>query len=240
MNGLKAVVLCGGEGTRLRPYTYNVPKPMLKLGNKPLLEYVLLNLKRSGITEFILTVGYLHDQIRNYFGDGSKWNIKIDYSVEDKKLDTAGSVYQLKDKLSDTFIVAMGDHVTGIDMKKMHEFHKQKGGIATVALKLRGTPVEYGIVEVNDDDSIGTFREKPILSNLINAAIYVFEPKIFDYMGPGEDFSKHVFPRMLNQGEKIFGYQFTEYWADIGRVSDYEMMNSIISVVELSMALNSK
>lgn len=240
MSGLKAVVLCGGEGTRLRPYTYNVPKPMLKLGNKPILEYVLLNLKRNGVSDFILTVGYLHDQIQKYFGDGSKLGINIEYVVEEKKLDTAGSVYSLKDRIRDTFIVAMGDHITGINIDDMLSFHKSKGAVATIALKLRGTPIEYGIVEVNDDNSIQTFREKPILSNLINAAIYIFEPKIFDYIQPSEDFSKHVFPRMLSKGEKIFGYQFTEYWADIGRVSDYEMMNSIISVVELSMALNFK
>ncbi len=234
---MKAVILCGGEGTRLRPYTYNVPKPMLKLGSKPILEYVLLNLKRAGVKDFILTVGYLKEQIMDYFKDGSQWGINIEYSVETEKLNTAGSVLQTKDKINDTFIVAMGDHVTSIDMRAFYEYHKKQGGIASIALKMRGTPVEYGIVEVNDDNSVAQFREKPILTNLVNAGIYVFEPEIFNYIKPKEDFAKDVFPRLLKEGKKIYGYKFSEYWMDVGRVHDYEMMNSILSVAELAIEL---
>jgi len=234
---MKAVILCGGEGTRLRPYTYNIPKPMLKLGNRPILEFVLLNLKRHGVKDFILTVGYLHDKIVDYFGDGSKWGLNIEYLVEDEKLNTAGSVLGAKDKLTDTFFVGMGDHITAIDVSEMLAFHKQKGNIATIALKLQGTPVEYGIVSLDDDNCISTFLEKPILSNLINAGIYILEPEIFDFISPKEDFAKDVFPRLLANGKKISGYKFTEYWADIGRIHDYETMNAIMSVVELSLAL---
>ncbi len=234
---MKAVVLCGGEGTRLRPYTYNVPKPMLKLGSKPILEYVLMNMKRAGIKDFILTVGYLHDQIIDYFQDGSKWGINIEYTIEKEKLNTAGSVLQVKDKINETFVVGMGDHVTSIDLQKFYEYHKKKGGIATIALKMRGTPVEYGIVELNEDNSVQQFKEKPILTNLVNAGIYMFEPEIFDYIKEKEDFAKNVFPRLLKDGKKIYGYQFTEYWMDVGRVHDYEMMNSILSVAELAIKL---
>ncbi|MEM3363900.1 MAG: nucleotidyltransferase family protein [Candidatus Micrarchaeia archaeon] len=234
---MKAVILCGGEGTRLRPYTYNIPKPMLRLGNRPILEFVLLNLKRYGIRDFILTVGYLHDKIFDYFGDGSKFGVNIEYVIENEKLNTAGSVLGAKNKLTETFFVGMGDHITAINVDEMLAFHKKKNNIATIALKMQGTPVEYGIVGLNDDDTISTFMEKPILSNLINAGIYILEPEIFDYINPKEDFAKHVFPRLLEQGKKISGYKFTEYWADIGRIHDYETMNAIMSVIELSLAL---
>jgi mannose-1-phosphate guanylyltransferase/phosphomannomutase len=237
---MKAIILCGGEGTRLRPYTYNIPKPMLKLGNRPILEFVILNLKRYGIKDFILTVGYLNEKIKDYFEDGSKWGVNIDYLVEDEKLNTAGSVLQAKDQLDETFFVGMGDHITAINAKEMSAFHKQSGNIATMALKMQGMPVEYGIVEVNDDASVAAFAEKPILSNLINAGIYIFEPEIFNYIKPKEDFAKDVFPRLLKNGKKISGYKFTEYWADIGRITDYETMNAIMSVVELSTAISKK
>ncbi len=235
---MTAIILCGGEGTRLRPYTYNIPKPMLRLGNRPILEFVLLNLKRYGVKDFILTVGYLHDKILDYFGDGSKFGINIEYLVEDEKLNTAGSVLGAKDKLKDTFFVGMGDHITAINVDEMLKFHKQKGNLVTMALKMQGTPMEYGIVSMNDDDlTISTFLEKPILSNLINAGIYILEPEIFDYVKPKDDFAKDVFPRLLEKGKGISGYKFTEYWADIGRIHDYETMNAIMSVIELSLAL---
>lgn len=234
---MKAVILCGGEGTRLRPYTYNIPKPMLKLGNRPILEFVLLNLKRYGVKDFILTVGYLHDRILDYFGDGSKLGINIEYLVEDEKLNTAGSVLGAKDRLNDTFFVGMGDHITAINVNDMLAFHRWKGNIATIALKMQGTPMEYGIVSVDENDSVSTFLEKPILSNLINAGIYILEPEIFDYIGPKEDFARDVFPKMLASGKGISGYKFTEYWADIGRIHDYETMNAIMSVIELSLVL---
>ncbi len=237
---MKAIILCGGEGTRLRPYTYNIPKPMLRLGNKPILEFVLLNLKRFGITDFILTVGYLHERIEDYFGDGSKWGINIEYVVEDEKLNTAGSVLRARNKLTDTFFVGMGDHITAINVSEMEKFHRSKKNIATIALKLQGNPVEYGIVSVHPDDTVSSFMEKPILSNLVNAGMYIFEPEIFDYIRPKEDFAKDVFPRLLSANNKISAYTFTEYWADIGRINDYEMMNAIMSIIELSLTLNNR
>ncbi|MEM0438311.1 MAG: nucleotidyltransferase family protein [Candidatus Micrarchaeia archaeon] len=234
---MKAIILCGGEGTRLRPYTYTIPKPMLKLGNRPILEFVLLNLKRYGVKEFVFTVGYLSEKIQEYFGDGSEFGVHIDYFVEKEKLNTAGSVLQAKELIDDTFFVGMGDHITAINVADMLNFHKKNGYPATIALKLQGVPMEYGIVGLNDDSSVSEFAEKPILSNLINAGIYIFEPEVFDYIRPKEDFARDVFPRMLQEGKKIGGYKFTEYWADIGRIHDYETMNAIMSVVELSIDL---
>lgn len=235
---MKAIILCGGEGTRLRPYTYNAPKPMLKLGNRPILEYVLLNLKRNGFKEFIFTVGYLSDQIQEYFGDGSRFDVSIEYYVEKERLNTAGSVLQAKDIIDDTFFVGMGDQVTGIDVKEMLNFHKMKNNIATLGLKMQSTPYEYGIVEIDSNDHVENFKEKPILTSFINSGMYLFEPTIFDYIRNKEDFAKDVFPRLLNEGKKISAYKFNEFWADIGRVHDYETMNNSMSVIELSMSLN--
>lgn len=237
-NEMKAVILCGGEGTRLRPYTYNAPKPMLKLGNRPILEYVLLNLKRNGFNEFIFTIGYLSEQIKEYFGDGSDFGVSIEYFVEKERLNTAGSVLQAKDLIDDTFFVGMGDQVTGIDVKQMLKFHKMKNNIATIGLKMQSTPYEYGIVEMDLDDNVSNFKEKPILTSFINSGMYLFEPEIFNYVKHKEDFAKDVFPRLLDKNKKISGYKFNEFWADIGRVHDYETMNNSMSVIELSLSLN--
>lgn len=235
---MKAIILCGGEGTRLRPYTYNAPKPMLKLGNRPILEYVLLNLKRNGFKDIILTAGYLSDQIKEYFGDGSDFGVNIEYYIEKEKLNTAGSVLQARNVIDDTFFVGMGDQVTGINIKEMLRFHKNKSNIATLGLKMQSTPYEYGIVEMDLDDNINNFKEKPILTSFINSGMYLFEPEVFDYIKPKEDFAKDVFPRLLDKGKKISGYKFNEFWADIGRVHDYETMNNSMSVIELSLSLN--
>lgn len=235
---MKAIILCGGEGTRLRPYTYNAPKPMLKLGNRPILEYVLLNLKRNGFKDIILTAGYLSDQIKEYFGDGSDFGVDIEYYIENEKLNTAGSVLQARNVIDDTFFVGMGDQVTGINIKEMLRYHKNKNNIATLGLKMQSTPYEYGIVEMDLDDNINNFKEKPILTSFINSGMYLFEPEVFNYIKPKEDFAKDVFPRLLDKGKKISGYKFNEFWADIGRVHDYETMNNSMSVIELSMSLN--
>jgi mannose-1-phosphate guanylyltransferase len=229
----KAIVLCGGKGTRLRPYTYTIPKPMLPLGKKPILEYVLASMKRAGITEVYLTVGYLHEQIEKYFGDGSKLGMKLHYSVETAELGTAGSIVPLIGKFDSTFVVMMGDHLSNVEIGKIVEFHKKKKGIATVALNRKGVPLEYGVADLEGDEIV-RFREKPIVENLINTGVYVFEPEIFEYIKPGEDFANNVFPRLIENKKKIMGYIFTDYWLDIGRTTDYEHINQFISVIELA------
>lgn len=221
---MKAFILCGGEGTRLRPYTYTTPKPMLPVGGKPILQYVFENLKRAGITDCILTVGYLHERFSEHFGDGSAFGMRIEYAVEEEKLDTAGSILPHKGKVDGTFVVAMGDHITNIDIADMLRHHKKSGAIATIALLRKRIPIQFGIAEVGDGFITG-FREKPLLEHLYNVAIYVFEPEIFKYIGPKEDFARHVFPRMLDAGEKISAYIFDDVWFDIGQISEYERLN---------------
>ncbi len=230
---MRTFVLCGGRGTRLRPYTYSIPKPMLPLGRKPILEFVINNLKRSGLTDIVLTVGYLKEQIKEHFGDGSKWGVKITYSEEKTEMNTAGSILPLKDSVKGTFVVVMGDHLTTLNIKKMIEYHRKQGGIGTVGLKKQGVPLEYGIAKLDEHDEIIKFEEKPIVQNLVNSASYVFEPEIYNYIKPDFDFARNVFPAVLAANKKLCGYVFDEYWMDIGRIHDYDNVNQMISMVDL-------
>ncbi|MEW6328994.1 MAG: nucleotidyltransferase family protein [Candidatus Micrarchaeota archaeon] len=230
---MRAFVLCGGKGTRLRPYTYSIPKPMLPLGRKPILEFVIENLKRSGLTDIVLTVGYLKEQIKEHFGDGSRWGVRIVYSEEKTELNTAGSILPLKDTVKGTFVVVMGDHLSTLNIKKMVEYHRKKGGIGAVGLKKQGVPLEYGIAKLDDEGKIIKFEEKPIVQNLVNSASYVFEPEIYDYIKPNFDFARDVFPAVLAAKKRLFGYVFDEYWMDIGRIHDYDNVNQMISMVDL-------
>jgi mannose-1-phosphate guanylyltransferase/phosphomannomutase len=236
---MKAFVLCGGEGTRLRPYTYDTPKPLLKVGGKAILQYVIENLRKGGVDDICLTVGYLHEQIMDFFGDGSKLGTKISYSVEEEKLNTAGSIVPLKDRVDGTFVVAMGDHITNIDMKDMIEQHRKSGAKATIALLKHEIPLQFGVADVKDG-SVSGFREKPVLKQLFNIGIYVFEPEIFSYIKKKDDFAKNVFPRMLEKGERINAYVFDDIWYDLGHTSEYERLNSEEELSRLRKKLGQK
>lgn len=229
---MRVFVLAGGEGTRLRPYTYSAPKPMLMLGGKPILEYVIENLARAGMKDMVLTVGYMHEQITSYFGDGSKSGVKIEYSVEHERQNTAGSILPYKGKVKETFAVVMGDHLTDIDMSQMLRHHKKSGAIATIALYHAKTPLEYGVAKVEGGKVTG-FAEKPLLEHNYNTAIYIFEPEIFWYIKGKEDFAKDVFPRLLDAKKPISAYVFEGVWFDIGRVSDYERFCELFSLMRL-------
>jgi NDP-sugar pyrophosphorylase family protein len=232
----KAVVLCGGKGTRLRPYTYSIPKPMLPLGKKPILEFVVNNLKAHGFGELFLTVGYRKEQIMDYFGDGSRFGVRIKYFAEDagRPLNTAGSVYPARKELSGgTFLVVMGDHLSSVNLTDFAKSHRKAPAIATIALKRTGVPLEYGVAHVGKDGSVERFEEKPIVENLINAGMYMLEPEIFEFISEYDDFANNVFPKLLAKGERIGSYVFDDYWLDIGRTADYEEMNQPISTINL-------
>lgn len=235
---MKVFVLAGGEGTRLRPYTYSAPKPMLVLGGKPILEYVLENLRRCGVKDATVTAGYMHEQITSHFGDGSKLGMKLDYAIEKERMNTAGSVLPLKGQVKGTFAVVMGDHLTDLDIADMAKQHKKSGAIATVALFRKKHPIEYGVATV-DGGAVTGFAEKPMLDHLYNTAIYVFEPEIFDYIKEREDFAKDVIPRLLSKGKKINAYVFEGVWFDIGRVSDYERFAELFDIMRFFRRLES-
>ncbi len=237
---MKAFVLCGGKGTRLRPYTYSIPKPMLRLGKRPILQFVIGNLSSSGIKDLILTVGYLKEQIIEYFGDGKRFGVKITYSEEEEEMNTAGSILPSKGAIDSTFVVVMGDHLSMADLDKMVRHHKKKGAIATIGLKEQGLPLEYGVAETDDAGFVTGFKEKPILRNYVNTAIYVFEPEIYKFIAPKDDFAKNVFPKLLDAGEKINTYAISEYWLDIGRINDYERLDQTLSIFDLAFHHHSK
>ena len=229
---MRTFILAGGEGTTLRPYTYSTPKPMLMLGGKPILRYVMDNLKRWGMKDLVITAGYKSEQITEYFGDGSKFGIKIEYSIEKEKMNTAGSILPYKGEVGGTFAVVMGDHLTNIDMADMLRSHKKSGAIATIALYKSKTTLEYGVAKVHEGNVTG-FMEKPLMENLYNTAIYIFEPAIFDHIHGKEDFAKDVFPRLLEAKKHINAYIFEGVWYDIGRISDYERFVELFSVLKL-------
>lgn len=219
--------MAGGEGSRLRPLTSNVPKPMLPVANRPLMEHIIELLRTHGITDVVATVQFLSSVIRNYFGDGSDLGVSLSYATEDVPLGTAGSVLGAQDLLSGTFVVVSGDALTDIDLTAVVDFHRAKGAAATLVLKRMSDPLEFGIVMTDEEGRIERFLEKPtwgqVFSDTINTGIYVLEPDIFDLIPPDQayDFSSELFPMMLDKGLPLFGYVTESYWTDVGNSDAY-------------------
>ena len=227
-SALRAVVMAGGEGTRLRPMTANQPKPLLPVVNKPIMEHVLLLLRRHGITETVVTVQFLAALVRNYFGDGDELSMQLSYATEETPLGTAGSVKNAEEVLRDApFLVISGDALTDIDLTDLIRFHREKGALVTVALKSVPDPLEFGIVITKEDGRIERFLEKPtwgqVFSDTVNTGIYVMEPEVLDHVAPGEqvDWSHDVFPALLEEGRPLFGYVADGYWEDVGTHESY-------------------
>ncbi|MQA94814.1 MAG: NTP transferase domain-containing protein [Streptosporangiales bacterium] len=225
---MKAVVMAGGEGTRLRPMTANQPKPLLPVVNRPIMEHVLRLLKRHGFTETVVTVQFLAALVRNYFGDGGELGMRLHYATEEVPLGTAGSVKNAADALRDEpFIVISGDALTDIDLTDMVRFHKKNGAMVTIGLKRVANPLEFGIIIVDDQGRIQRFLEKPtwgqVFSDTVNTGIYVMEPEVLDHVPAGEpsDWSGDIFPQLLAEGEPLFGYVAEGYWEDVGTHESY-------------------
>jgi len=224
---VKAVILAGGEGTRLRPLTSNQPKPMMPVANRPMMEHIVRLLAEHGFDEVVVTVAFLANQIRTYFGDGSEFGVRMRYATEDTPLGTAGSVANAAEELDDTFLVISGDVLTDVDLTEFVKAHREAGAAASIALKRVEDPVEFGIVITRDDGSIERFLEKPtwgqVFSDTINTGIYVLEPEVFDFIPGGEvvDFSGDVFPAMLERGLTLQGHVAEGYWEDVGTLEAY-------------------
>jgi mannose-1-phosphate guanylyltransferase/phosphomannomutase len=226
--GLKAVVMAGGEGTRLRPMTANQPKPLLPVVNKPIMEHVLRLLRRHGITETVVTVQFLAALVRNYFGDGDELGMQLSYATEETPLGTAGSVKNAEEVLRDApFLVISGDALTDFDLTELVRYHRDKGALVTVALKSVPDPLEFGIVITAEDGRIERFLEKPtwgqVFSDTVNTGIYVMEPEVLDHVAAGEqvDWSHDVFPALLDAGFPLYGYVAEGYWEDVGTHESY-------------------
>jgi mannose-1-phosphate guanylyltransferase / phosphomannomutase len=225
---MKAVVMAGGEGTRLRPMTASMPKPLLPVVNRPIMEHVLRLLRKHGYTEVVVTVQFLASLVRNYFGDGEELEMQLQYATEEEPLGTAGSVKNAEAALADdTFLVISGDALTDIDLTQLVEFHKKNKALVTVCLTRVPNPLEFGITILDDDGRVQRFLEKPtwgqVFSDTVNTGIYVMEPEVFDYVAAGEsvDWSGDVFPRLIEEGRAVFGYVAEGYWEDVGTLESY-------------------
>jgi NDP-sugar pyrophosphorylase family protein len=178
---MKAVVLAGGKGTRLAPYTRIIPKPMMPIGDKAILEIMLHQMRRAGIDEVIITVGHLAGLMRAYFQDGSQLGVRIYYSFEEHPLGTAGPLGLIND-LNETFMVCNGDILTTLNMRELINFHVQNKGIATIASHHRQVHIDLGVIEMNGDHTIAGYQEKPIIEYLVSMGIYIFEPSVLKYI----------------------------------------------------------
>src|ERR671930_503703 len=227
----KAVVMAGGEGTRLRPLTSNQPKPMVPIVGKPCMEHILDLLRLHGFEDVIVTVAFLPQQIRSYFGSGETLGMTIEYSVEESPLGTAGSVRLASDRLDETFLVISGDALCDIDLGALVAFHREKEAAVTIGLKSVDNPLEFGIVVTDEDGKVERFLEKPswgqVFSDTINTGIYVLEPEVLRHVPTDRpyDFSKELFPLLLEMGRPLYGYVFDEYWQDIGDLDQFRQAN---------------
>ncbi|MDA8039758.1 MAG: sugar phosphate nucleotidyltransferase [Actinomycetota bacterium] len=219
--------MAGGEGTRLRPLTANQPKPMLPMANRPMAEHVVSLLRKHGFTEIVVTVSFLANQIRTYFGDGSEFGVSMVYATEETPLGTAGSVLNAREQLDERFLVISGDVLTDIDLSELVAFHDKQDSVATLALKAMDNPLEFGIVITGQHGRVERFLEKPgwgdVFSDTINTGIYVLEPEVFDWIEEGRpvDFSGEVFPAMLEEGRPLHGFVAGGYWEDVGTLEAY-------------------
>jgi mannose-1-phosphate guanylyltransferase / phosphomannomutase len=225
---VKAVVMAGGEGTRLRPMTANQPKPMLPVVNRPIMEHVLRLLKRHGFEETVVTVQFLAALVRNYFGDGEEFGMSLQYATEELPLGTAGSVRNAEDALRDEpFLVISGDALTDMDLTAMVSYHKEKGALVTVGLARMPNPLEFGIVITHEDGRIQRFLEKPtwgqVFSDTVNTGVYIMEPEVLAEVPSGElvDWSGDVFPELLKRDAPLYGYISDGYWEDVGNHESY-------------------
>lgn len=225
---MKALIMAGGEGTRLRPLTCNRPKPMVPVMNKPVMEHIIQLLKQHNITEIGVTLQYMPQIIREYFGDGSDLGVNIRYYVEESPLGTAGSVKNAEEFLDDTFIVISGDALTDINLSEAIAYHQNNNAVATLVLARVDVPLEYGVVVTDNHGKITRFLEKPswseVFSDTVNTGIYILNPGVLAYFNAGEkfDFSKDLFPLLMEDEQPMYGYVAEGYWCDIGDLSAYQ------------------
>jgi mannose-1-phosphate guanylyltransferase/phosphomannomutase len=230
---MKAVVMAGGEGSRLRPLTVQRPKPLVPVVNKPVMQHILELLKRHGIYDIVVTLHYMAEEIEAFFGDGSEFDVNIAYTVEETPLGTAGSVKKAHDLLrDDTFLIISGDALTDINLTEFLRYHRQREAEATLCLVRVESPLEYGVVITDAEGRVRRFLEKPewseVFSDTVNTGIYCLEPSVLDYMEPDKvyDWSGDIFPRMLKERRPLYGYQASGYWCDIGGLTQYRQAQS--------------
>lgn len=219
---MKAVILAGGKGTRLRPYTTILPKPLMPIGDMPILEILLRQMKRAGVRDAILTVGHLSEFLRMFFQDGQRLGMNVTYSYEEAPLGTAGPL-ALVDGLADTFMVANGDVLTTLPIAELLAFHSGSEATATIAMHRRKVHIDLGVLQLDDASQVTGYIEKPTYDFMVSMGIYVFEPRVLEFIPNNVylDFPDLV-QRLIDAGEKVVGFPFEGYWQDLGRPDDYE------------------
>ena len=221
---MKAIILAGGKGTRLAPYTTVLPKPLMPVEDRPILDIVIHQLVRHGITEIIMSVGYLAELLEAYFQDGSRFGVPISYARESQPLGTAGplSLIGQKNALDDTFLMMNGDVLTTLDYRRLIDHHRHNDGLLTIAMHTKQEKINLGVMHINDRHELTDYIEKPVLDYNVSMGIYVFEPEVLKYIEPDVrlDFNDLVL-RLLENNERVMAYPCTDYWLDIGRPDDY-------------------
>jgi mannose-1-phosphate guanylyltransferase / phosphomannomutase len=226
---MKAIIMAGGFGTRLRPLTINIPKPMVPMANRPMMEHIVQLLKENGFDDLIVMLYYQPEVIIRHFGDGSAFGVKIEYLRPQADLGTAGCIKFAEKLLNDSFLVISGDLLTDFDLKSIVAAHRKKKAMATLVLTRVANPLEYGVVIVDKDNRIKRFLEKPswgeVFSDTINTGIYLLEPGVLKHIPEGRsfDFSKNLFPHLLNENAPMFGHIAEGYWKDVGDLSEYRL-----------------
>jgi NDP-sugar pyrophosphorylase family protein len=219
---MRAVILAGGKGTRLAPYTTILPKPLMPVGDMPILEIVLRQLVHHGFNDLTLAVGHLAELLMAYCGDGSKFGAKIQYSREESPLGTAGPI-ALVPNLDETFLVMNGDLLTTIDYGKMLKYHRERSALATIACYQRDVKIDLGVIEVDPENWVADYIEKPTYHYSVSMGIYIFEPAILNYIVQYQRLDlPDLMLKLIKDGKKVNVFNFDGYWLDIGRHDDYE------------------
>jgi len=219
---MKAVILAGGLGTRLQPYTFFMPKPMLPLADKPLLEHILAWLRSNKIKDVVVCVSYLGKTIEDYFGDGSKFGVNVEYVRSEKPLGTAGQLKSAEEFLDDTFVCVNGDSIYQFDLSKTVKVHKERKALVTMAVMNYSTKLRYGFIEIDDSGKVKSWNEKPEFKGLINIGCYVMEPSFLRYIPKNSAIGMDkIFTRLLKTKERVYSHVITSGFIDIGNKKSY-------------------
>jgi NDP-sugar pyrophosphorylase family protein len=220
---MHCVILAGGVGTRLKPYTTVIPKPLMPIGEYSILEIILRQLKYAGVTRITLSVGYLAELIMAYCGNGKKFGIEIEYIKEDKPLGTGG-VIGLMENIQEQFILMNGDLLTSIDFKDLYSYHTKRKCFATVAIFEREIKTEFGVVTIDKDGYLSKYDEKPVIKQLVSTGIYALSPEVKNFISANQRIDMpELLKLLLDAGQKVDTYEFQGDWLDIGRHADYDM-----------------
>lgn len=221
---MQAIILAGGKGTRLRPYTSTFPKPLMPIDDMPILEIVLRQLARHGFDRIVITTGHLAELVRLFCGDGSKWGIRIEYSHEEEPLGTAGPLALVADKLDEHFLVMNGDLLTTLNYRKAFEAHVAAGTLASVSLYRRQVKIDFGVIEEGPVGSVGNYVEKPTFDFSVSMGINFFSRGVMKHLEPGKRLDiPELIMRLKAAGERVACYREDCYWLDIGRAEDYQI-----------------